>query len=332
MKPRYIESKVVQQYRDHDAIAEPATIRHLDVAVATDSDQYNGEQTIHVSVAEVDNADRALIVPVSWSDWGKRPFQEIRLSVMAKYLDIRVIGLDFPGMGDLPGGRRDELTEKQLEEAEKGRLRDLTSNYWQAIQQEQLLSSSSGDKMPVGLWGSSLSTLTVAEMAVSAPEDFQISDIYTSEIMGFERVKKLGFAVRFMTRGAKDLDIYQAMNTAAPEHDSGTMSGLVMQALIQRQGHRAALTALAKGQHKTIVRESFDSGRIDSNTALHIVSAENGLSSPSLVDSFVKTLNSNRPNNPIFEERLIGEFHGYQDSLPAVLDQVSALALYGRYN
>ncbi len=326
---RYIDSVPVLRHVHSEAIKSPQLVEHYNIAVDTDSELLSGEQVIHVGVADVESPKGIIFVPSSWSDYSSRPFQELRLGVMAKYSGMRVIGLDYPGMGDFEGGRGDELSENQLQEARNGRMQSLVGNYWAALDQAELLTDESQNKLPFAFWGNSLSSLTASEMLASAPEGHSITDVHLSEIMALEKMLTARLAARFAIKGSKDLDVYLAMNSSLPEYESSGLDGLKKQVLAQKQSHWAAVATLAKGRQTDVIKEAFMSGRLDLDkehgTTLHVVSAEFGLTKAGKVDQFLNYLTSNR----IFtrQDRLTGEGHGYQDSLPAVIDQLGYLTL-----
>lgn len=335
MSTRFIESTAVTQYIQHDSIVNRGDVVARDFVLQVDSDALAGEQTIHLHSAEVEDPRGVIIAPVSWSDYGKRGFQQNRLGTMARFANATVIGLDFPGMGDLKGGRRDELTEKQLEELEGGRMQDLAAKYWQALDESSLLNDANGIALPIALWGHSLSTLTTAELAAALPDGRVLSDMYNSEVMALSETT-VGHLMRiFPTKGAKDLtSVYQKMNVGAPEvESSGGNTAFVRQIFTQRQSHLGSAKALAAGRHTEIIEEAYKSGRLNNDpehgTLYTLVQAEHGLAKFGDYQKFERKLvSANRRAVGLVNPRtLLGEFHGYQDSLPALICEMSRLAL-----
>lgn len=325
---RYINSAEVLQFTGHDAIVDPAPVVHIDAPVTTDSVQLEGLQTIHMGVADTDKPQGVVIAPVSWSDYSKRPFQQLRLGAMARFGNVRVIGLDFPGMGDVEGGRGNELTERQLEEAQKGRLQDLASNYWSALDSEKLLDDANGNPLPMALWGHSLSTLTVAELAASLPDGREIDDLYVSEAMALGRTTVRHLARVFLTKAGKDLGRYQAMNEGALDYEDAGITGLVRQVVRQSAAHYVSIQALSGGMHSKIIEQAYVSGKLGegAESATHaMVRAERGIGLVEAFDQLSKNLKDIKPTN---QARVLkGEYHGYQDSMPAVLAEMTHLTI-----
>lgn len=333
---RYIEQEAVQQYRGHEAILDPLPVAAHNYTVPIDSDSKNGEQEIHIGIAEPENPAGVLIELVSWSDSHMRPFHQSRLGTKAKFGNVRVVNLDLPGMGDVASGRKNELTEKQLEEAHNGRFTNLAQQYWKVIAASGALLDKSGAKLPVGIWSHSLSTLTAAELIAQAPEDLDITDLYMSEVMGLRNQHPARLIMNFLALGGRHLKDYLAMNSGMPQHDSGGLLQLGRQAVIQqRQSHYASVVALARGRHADIIAEACVNGRLSmeagSETRISVIDAQHGLVAQpehtAFSDQLLRFVGGRRSTNLLGRATLQGEYHGYQDSLPAVLDQMTKLAL-----
>lgn len=255
MKTRYIDQEQVSRLADHPAIAEPSPLRTVRSKVANPFED-GASQTIRFGVAEPDGVPSGvLLAPAAWSDHSTRPFQKLRLGAMAKYSGLRVIEADFPGMGNLDLPLEDnELTPTQIAEAKEGRLTDLSDQYWRAMLQEGLLTAGEcADLLPVALWGNSLSTLTVTELAASSPEDVKITDLYLSEVMGLQKIAVARLAGRMIFKGGKDLgSVYQARNTGLPDHTNAGFFGLAQQLWLQKKGHTYPVNALSGGKQQQV--------------------------------------------------------------------------------
>jgi len=332
MSMRYIETPAVQELIGHPAITSPAEVVHYDHWVVTDSDLMSGSQAIHVSVADVENPSGVIIYPVAHSDYGKRPFQALRLGVVASYAKARVIGLDWPGMGDVEGGRRNELTERQIEQLKDGRVTDLAENYWKVLGDQGELLDDEGNKLPIAFVGNSLSTLTVSEMVCSVPEGHVVTDLMLSESMAISPVHALSKGVNFMKNGPKHFNDYSRLNIGLPDYKKSGLSSYLSQLIIkQPQSHRLAVVALAQGRQLELVESAIVGGMIsrdpEHGTLVYNVIAADGLVSESdylllnnrLIEFGLSTNGLRR------SQRLAGEGHGYQDGLPALLDQIRRL-------
>jgi pimeloyl-ACP methyl ester carboxylesterase len=331
MSLRYIETAMVRQYIGHDAIAHPAPAVHLDLEREVDSDLLQGKQILHMSVADQLDPEALVIVPVSWSSYGKRPFQAARMGSMATFSNSRVVTLDFPGMGDAEHGRGAELTEKQREELHRGRLIDLVKGYWQVLVRHQLDKRSDGSPLPVALWGNSLGTLTATEMAVSAPESIKLQDVLLSEPMALHKMNEGTLAAQFLLYGSRHIGDYYPLNKGFPV-DHTSLGSLFTQLHRQPGVHLGVVTALARGQQWPIFEAACKSGRIDSDpehgTRFHIVSAGQGLTKREENDALAFNLRYyTAARRLIRRQTLVGEGHGYQDALPCVLAQMDYLAV-----
>jgi len=330
---RYTQTPYVKRFIKHESITDPAGVEHLYIPVETDSETLEGFSVVHASVAEVPNPEAVVIMPVSWSDHGERPFQERRIGTMADFSNARVICLDFPGMGDADGGRKNEFTEKDYEDLKNGRLTSVTKRYWKALETENLLNDDNGNPLPLVFWGNSLSTLTIAEMLANLPDGLDVSDVYFSEIMALEKKSRILLAADFMTKGAVDLQYYQDMNIGAPEIPDSGIKGLVKQVVLQPRAHLKALTVLTKGKHIEIIKEVLDSGKLSNDkehgTRFHSINAEHGLSNLQRVADFSDELAvyGFTRGHLLRRIQLAGEYHGFQDSYPALLAQMTDLAI-----
>jgi len=338
-RTRYTQTDEVQKLIGHEAIVSPAAVRHLDITVETDSEILDGESTMHVSVADVPNSEGVIIMPASWSDYGERAFQKIRVGTMARFSNMRVVGVDFPGMGNHESGRVNEFTEKDYEDLKEGRLTGIAIRSWAALDSAGLLKDDAGSDLPVALWGNSLSTLTVAEMLASLPDGITVSDAYFSEMMALKKQSRLLMAAKFMTKGAKDLDdYYPSLNVGSPEIESAGLKGLIQQVRTQKSAHLKALTVLTKGKQIEVVTEALESGKISTDpehgTRFHSVNAQNGLTDPMAVAHFSDEIAKFgiKWSGLLRRQELAGEYHGYQDALPALLAQMAYLAIYDTHN
>lgn len=327
---RHLRSPEVQQNIYHEAIITPAEVTHRDVDVTSSTGE---SQTLHFSVAEVPNPHAAIIVPSQWSSFGERGGkviedltyvgEEQRIGTMAASSGARVIFLDFPGMGKADE-RGDELTSTQIMELGKGRMSDLAANYWQAIQNQELLTDADGNQLPVALWGHSLGSLTAAELAATTPEEIDIADAYFSEPMALRKKLAMMVAVNFMTAGARDDEIYNRMNAGAPaptnEWDIGP---LIRQIAVQRQSHLLSLRAMAQGQHSAILKEGIQNGRITPDTQIHLVAGEHGLADLGAMHELGNRLKSRGARTQVLK----GESHGYEIALPSGLARMADLAI-----
>lgn len=333
---KYVESPAVRCYVGHESIVSPTSVNLIDIPVEVDSETLSGEQTIHIGVAEGSPEPKGvLLVPVSWSDSCSRDFHANRLGTLAKFTGLRVIGIDYPGMGDIDGGRNLELTEKQIEDAKNGRMQNLSETYWKALQSQNLLNGSSDETLSIAFWGHSLASFTVAEMAATTPDGHEITDIHFSEIMALKKEFPLSFALRFANKGMYDLGLYLDMNAGMPEYSSSGTLGLLKQVATQPQSHLRSFQTLTKGRHQEVVKSAYENGRIstshDSGTKLTIVSADKGLVATKALSGFIKYIRrpfNDKTFNPNIEVRtLFDTGHGYQDALPAVLREATSLTI-----
>lgn len=326
---RFTQTPEIQELIGHEAITDPAPMTHHHVPLEVDSERVDdGHQIIHLGVTDVDNPQALIIMPTAWSDYALRPFQSLRAGSVSAFANARVATLDFPGMGDWPGGRGNELTEKQIEELNAGRAHLVAQQYWQAIEKLGLPYDAEGQRLPVAIFGNSLGTLTGAELAATAPDDTVIQDLYLNESMGLRQMSGLLLGMKFGLFGGKFLKEYHAMNTGATTQGHRSMVDVGLQALTQRQSHRLSVRALAQGQQSAIVTEAYQSGRLrpgSDGTLVHHVTAEKGLVRPREADRFSAELNTlgAQPNRLV----LPGEGHGNLDALPVVLHQVGGLAI-----
>lgn len=330
---RYIESPAVQELIGHDAIANPAPIEHMVYSADVDSDALEGHQNIRLGVAESTEPTSVILVPASWSDYESRPFQSLRLGTMAAYANARVIGLDLPGMGNI-ASPPDSLTERQSEELKAGRMKELANIYWKALEHDELLTAQDGSALKVSLWGNSLGTLTVEELALACPEGVFLQDVYISEPMALKKMVAGKLATRFLLRANKHMGDYSALNTGMPEHEGGTVLDLAHQASAQAKSHWQSVQALSRGLGGVIFEEAYQKGVFSNDaehgTRVHIVTAQDGLSPEKAVGEFSKQVHDHgfRYNGNLQSRRILrGEGHGYQDALPTVLEQLSYLAI-----
>lgn len=332
MSTRYIETSAVQELIGHESIVSPAEVEHYDIGVPTDSDLQSGEQLIHFTVADVDNPAGVIIFPVSHSDYGQRPFHSLRLGTIARFANARVIGLDWPGMGNVEGGRGNELTEKQIEQLKAGRVTDLVERYWHVLGAQGELSDDEERKLPIALAGNSLSTLTVSEMATQAPEGHLITDLMLSESMAISPVSALAKGLNFARNASKHFSDYGKLNEGMPDYEDAGFQSWLSQVLVkQRQSHRLAVVALARGCQLDLVKSAITTDKIsrdpEHGTLVHNVVATDGLVSERdyliLNDLLIRMGMSFHGLRR--SQKLAGEGHGYQDGLPALLDQINQL-------
>ena len=322
------------QYVGCDAISHPASVTHYDLPMRVDSERQEGEQTLHVSVAHVEEPVAVGLNPVAWSDYGRRGFQENRIGAVAAHSKTREINLDFPGMGDLASGRGGELTEVQLEQLGKGRMTNLSSLFWQMLQEQDLLLDVRGNNLPVAISGHSLGTLLAAELAAAAPEGVVIQDLLLSESMALRERRPSALGLQFFLKGAKDWKRYLSMNQGMPAHASSGNIGLVRQVWTQRESHRGAVRALAGGQQEAIVREAYMRGSLSKDpehgTRVNHVIAEKGLVRGVDGIRFGQVFEGQvgrAAANLIRPDVLGGEAHAYQDAVPALLAVRDRLAV-----
>lgn len=334
MSIRFTQRAVVQEYVGHEAITVPAQTDVIAYERQLDSDRLDGIQQLTFGVAEPENEPHSVLVaPVAWSDYSDRPFQKLRLGTMAKFSGARVIGLDMPGMGSVDDIAADPLSEKQVEQLRNGRMTDLAEGYWTALTDQSLLLDDNDKQLPVALWGNSLSTLTVAEMAGAAPEKVKIQDLMLSESMGLDEVNPYKLGLKFLMQGGKDLSKYKAMNNGMPEHQESGLSGLIKQFAAQRQAHWLTVVALSRGKQYGLLNDAIKGRRLDRDqehgTRIHNITAEHGLTQIQSAARLSDTLNAFGFGYSTLQSRqvLAGEYHGYQDSLPALLAVMSRLAV-----
>lgn len=333
---RYTQTPEIQANIEHDVIvnADPDRVRQETYYANVDSDKLAGEQPIHIGVAEPlsGKSKSVMLMPVAWSDYSKRSFQAGRLDVMAQLSDSRLVGIDFPGMGDTENGRGDELSEKNLEEAKQGRMHELAMTYWDVLaNQSGVLVDEDGERPPVVLWLNSLSTLTGAELINTAPEGVKISDAYFSESMALRERSTTSLGLDFMTKGGKYLSEYLAMNKGFDVAAGTGLSGLAKQVKRQRRSHQAAMQALAGGKQIEILAEALkDDGRgvITPDTTIHIVRASKGLVSEKDHQRFVEEMK--RHGAQVRVQEIAGEAHGIQDSMPALVGLLQDLSINRR--
>lgn len=320
---RFTQTPEVQANIGHDVIinADPNRVRQETYYAEVDSDILEGEQPIHIGVAEPLSGDprSVILVPVPWSDYSKRPFQAGRLDIIAQATDSRVVGIDFPGMGDSENGRGNELSEKNLEEARQGRMHQLGQTYWDVLKnQAGVLINDTDEQLPIILDLNSLSTLTGAELMLTA--EGKISHAIFSESMALRQRTVPGLGLDFMTKGGKDLGRYLAMNGGLDVETGTGLSGLAKQVIRQRQSHLAAIQALAGGKQLEIIADAMknkENGAITPDTVFHIIRAEEGLVREDDHQKFIQMMQ--QFGAQVRVEELAGEGHGYQDSMPALL-------------
>lgn len=334
MFTRFTERPVVQEFVGHEAITAPSQTKVIGFERQLDSERLDGVQRLTFGVAEPDNEPHSVVIaPVAWSDYSDRPFQKRRLGTMAKFSGARVIGLDMPGMGKVDGVAIDQLSEKQVEQLRNGHMTDLSEGYWAAMAQRELLFDANDKQLPVVLWGNSLSTLTVAEMAVAAPDTVKIQDLMLSESLGLDEVNPYKLGLRFLMKGGKDLSKYKAMNDGMPEYQESGLGGLVKQFAAQPQAHWLSMIALSRGKQYGSIIDAVKDRRLDCDqehgTRIHNITAEHGLASDRSISRLSDKLNSLGFGYNTLQNRqvLTGEYHGYQDSLPALLAAMSRLAV-----
>ncbi len=348
MSTRYVERPEVERLANHEAIHHPLDVSHLEfpfIGIGQDKTEIDfGEpQVIRVGVAEPDKPAGVLLVPVAWSDYSRRPFQEIRLGAIARYTNLRVIGIDYPGMGNVDRPEGNGLTKTQVKEARKGRMTNLTERYWDAITNAGLLNvrDRSADSnhanlwLPVAISGNSLGSFTATELAATAPEGVEITDIHWSELMALKKVPIGVLAARTTIKGAPDLDVYMAANYCAPDFVDRDFDGLKAQIIAQKKSHWYSARTLSRGKQLMATEEALEREIIsidkEHGTTVHIVSAEKGLSPKSELIAFSDYMHSalggSRSTGKVRRSVLPGEYHGYQDNLAAVLHQLSQLSI-----
>ncbi len=329
---RHIHTPEVQELIGHESITNPAIVNTVEHLAAVDSEQLGGIQLHAMAVAEPKTQPEAVIIhPVAWSDYNQRPFQALRLGTIADFTGARTIGLDVPGMGNVESESTHSLSEKQAEDFNNGRMQNLAETYWEAMQKEGLLTDAQGQPLPVTLWGHSLSALTVSELLAAAPEGVTIQEVVLSEPMALRKLSVARLAAAFLLKGGKDLNKYHKMNTGMPEHTDAGLVGLAKQVVKQPASHLLVAKVLTHGKQLDILHEARKLGRLDNGIRVRVVTAEDGLSPVQETAQLVETLSSFGLNDEQLQvETLNGEAHGYQDSLPALLSQLSKLAIANR--
>ena len=334
---RHVYTPEVQQKVGVDAIRHPAGVEHRDVETLTN----DGPQTLHISVAEAPdgNPQGILLLPAQWSSFGRRGGaegqigEEERIGALAAGTGHRAVFLDFPGMGDLEGERGNELTPLQRNQLKDGRMTDLATRYWQAMQAEGLLTGPDGNPLDVAVVGHSLGSLTGAELAATTPEGVNLGDIYLSEPMALQKRRAAMLALEFATKGGRDDKLYNFLNYGAPTPTRDwTMGHVGAQVKAQHESHLLTVKAMAQGQQLPILKEAVQSGRLvpgaETGTQLHVVAGEYGLTDPAAMAEFVASLRDNKL--PLHHEILGGEGHGYDIALPSGLARMAGLAIARR--
>lgn len=330
---RYIESAHVKDYIGHEAITDPAPVVHMDIPVDVDDERSGGSIDVHISVADVENPIGIGIMGASWSDYGKRPFQTWRLGSIARFSGMRMLGVDFPGMGDSIHGRSNEFTTNDVQEMKEGRFRSMAVRTWDALKDTVLLQHADHN-LPLALLGHSLSTLFMAEMADTLPEGHVIQDFHSSETMALIVRSKPTLVSSFIYPGGLYLGKYAKMNGTRPATvtDDEPRHGMGRQVFEQPEAHLRAFSALGKGMHGEIIESAVRSGRLSTDkehgTRHHLVAAERGIApTPAMKEFEQKLLKQGYPSSQLFYRMLSGEFHGWQDSFPALLADLSSLAI-----
>jgi len=335
MSERYIQSEAVRLYIGHEAITDPLPVIHCLESVTVDSERLGGGQRIETSFASPVAPKGVIIYPTAWSDYGSRPFQEVRIGALARFTGARVIHLDWPGMGASAEVYKTSLSEKQEEELVRGRATNLAEVYWKVAESHDLLTDDNRAPLPLGFMMHSMANLVGTEMAATAP--YRVADYHSSEALGLTRRAPALLGLSFALKANRHFNDYAPMNEGLDLPDSGIGPMLKRALTSQRFSHWLPVKAMARGSQLDVFEEAIQSGRFsfdsDHGTRFHAVTAEDGLVSRTAallqlqsMRNGVTSGNGDYPNAR--GERLIGEGHGYQDSLPAFLDQASRLAIY----
>lgn len=273
-------------------------------------------------------------MPVAWSDSPEHRFQQQRSQLMANLTGSQVLTIGFPGMGGDYYNPHNGLSEKDSEETKKGRLKSLASITWEVLMQDeaQLLRGKDGNYLPIGLWLNSLGTLTGSEFLLQTPDGLGVSDVYLSESMALERMKTAKLMSRFALGSSRHFKDYARTNVGALI--SAAEVPLVRQVTRQPRSHYGSVRALAGGQQIPILEEAITkNSAISQDTLFHVVRAGSGLvkigENARLIDFLRQSLSHQfgvkNPNVRV--QTLVGEGHGFQDSLPVLQALVGDLAI-----
>lgn len=257
-----------------------------------------------------------IIMPVPWSDYSDRQFQEERIEAIAEATSSRVISVDFPGIGPISEpftkeqrraalGKNEETPLDERGFAVAGRLA------WRALQwyDRRILED---DLLILGF---SQGASTAVGMLQTRPEAAKIGDVMLWEGAGWQQQKVGALALKFAVNGSKDQDYYHSLNPEWVEGDSSTR--LVPQLLRQSSDHLLPVRMMAQGRDLAALEYAVKERELRS-TRIHLINGTESTVSPTDVNN--KVAESLRRLGHWDVHRVLHnrEYHGIHNAFPFI--------------